>query len=81
VSTAFINGGTLTYEDVVGVARYHKHVEIATEVREKVDRSRQAVESILTQDRVIYGVNTGFGHLACVRISGDELCKLQVSIT
>jgi histidine ammonia-lyase len=80
VSTIFVNGGTLTYEDVVGVARYHEHVGIATEVRDKVDRSRQAVESILTQDRVIYGVNTGFGHLACVRISSDELCKLQENL-
>jgi histidine ammonia-lyase len=49
-------------------------------VRDKVDRSRQAVESILAQDRVIYGVNTGFGHLACVRISHDELCKLQENL-
>ncbi len=80
MSTIFVNGGTLTYEDVVGVARYHEHVGIATEVRDKVDRSRQAVESILTQDRVIYGVNTGFGHLACVRISSDELCKLQENL-
>ncbi|NLB74675.1 MAG: aromatic amino acid lyase, partial [Firmicutes bacterium] len=71
MSIIFVNGETLTHEEVVGVARYHKHVEIATEVRDKVDRSRQAVESILTQDRVIYGVNTGFGHLACVRISRD----------
>jgi histidine ammonia-lyase len=80
VSIIFVNGETLTHEEVVGVARYHKHVEIATEVRDKVDRSRQAVESILTQDRVIYGVNTGFGHLACVRISRDELCKLQENL-
>jgi histidine ammonia-lyase len=75
-----IDGATLTCDDVVEVARYHKHVGIAVEVREKVDRSRQAVESILAQDRVIYGVNTGFGHLACVGISHDELCKLQENL-
>ena len=80
MTTVLINGETLTYEDVVGVARYHKHVGIATAVKDKVDKSRAIVESVLTQDRVIYGVNTGFGHLACVRISPDELCKLQENL-
>jgi histidine ammonia-lyase len=80
VSRVLINGGTLTYEGVVGVARYDKHVGIAAEVRDKVDKSRAIVESILTQDTVIYGVNTGFGHLACVKISSDELCKLQENL-
>lgn len=80
MSRVLINGETLTYEDVVGVARNDKHVGIATEVRNKVDKSRAIIESILTQDRVIYGVNTGFGHLACVKISPDELCKLQENL-
>ena len=76
----FIDGTNLTCDDVTAVARYHKHVGIAPEVREKVDRSRAIVESILTRDEVIYGVNTGFGHLACVRIPRDELCKLQENL-
>ncbi len=80
MSTLLINGATLTCEDVVEVARYQKHVGIAPEVRDKVARSRATVESVLSQDREIYGVNTGFGHLACVRISPDELCRLQENL-
>jgi histidine ammonia-lyase len=80
VSIVLIDGATLTCKDVAGVARYHTPAGIAPEVREKVDRSQAVVESILTQDRAIYGVNTGFGHLACIRISPDELCRLQENL-
>jgi len=80
VSKVFIDGRTLTYEDVVAVARDYKSVDIASEVRDQVERTRRVLEDILAQDRVIYGVNTGFGHLASVRISDEELCKLQENL-
>lgn len=80
MSKVFIDGRTLTYEDVVAVARDYKSVDIAPEVRDQVERTRRVLEDILTQDRVIYGVNTGFGHLASVRISDEELCKLQENL-
>jgi histidine ammonia-lyase len=80
VSKVFIDGRTLTYEDVVAVARGYKSVDIASEVRDQVERTRRVLEDILAQDRVIYGVNTGFGHLASVRISDEELCKLQENL-
>ncbi|HOB89213.1 MAG: histidine ammonia-lyase [Bacillota bacterium] len=80
MSKVFIDGRTLTYEDVVAVARGYKSVDIASEVRDQVERTRRVLEDILAQDRVIYGVNTGFGHLASVRISDEELCKLQENL-
>lgn len=80
MSRVFIDGRTLTYEDVVAVARGYKSVDIASEVRDQVERTRRVLEDILAQDRVIYGVNTGFGHLASVRISDEELCKLQENL-
>jgi histidine ammonia-lyase len=42
--------------------------------------SAQAVERILAQGRPIYGINTGFGKLASVRISPDDLERLQRNI-
>ena len=42
-----------------------------------VDASRRIVESALESGEVHYGINTGFGALAQVRIGGDQLSQLQ----
>ena len=42
-----------------------------------VDDSRRIVESALESGEVHYGINTGFGALAQVRIGGDQLSQLQ----
>ncbi|NLS45492.1 MAG: histidine ammonia-lyase [Firmicutes bacterium] len=80
MSILLIDGMTLTYKDVVGVARHKKRAGIAPGVRERVVESRATIESVLQQDTVIYGVNTGFGHLAKVRISRSELGRLQENL-
>ena len=38
------------------------------------------VEDILDSDEVVYGINTGFGKLAEVRISPDQLEQLQLNL-
>lgn len=42
-----------------------------------VDASRAAIERTLQSDRVVYGVNTGFGKLANTRVANDGLRLLQ----
>jgi histidine ammonia-lyase len=43
----------------------------------EVDTSRERVERALESGRVHYGINTGFGALARVRINDDDLGQLQ----
>lgn len=43
----------------------------------EVDASRKIVEAALDSGEVHYGINTGFGALAQVRIDGDQLSQLQ----
>ncbi len=43
-----------------------------------VERARAVVEDLLENDRVAYAVNTGVGKLADLRISPDDIRKLQV---
>ena len=45
-----------------------------------VEQSRQAVQSIVDNDQVVYGVNTGFGILANTRISSEDTRTLQYKI-
>ena len=43
-------------------------------------RSANAVEEILARGEPIYGINTGFGRLASIRIAPHELATLQRNI-
>ena len=45
-----------------------------------VEQSRKAVQSIVDNDQVVYGVNTGFGILANTRISSEDTRTLQYKI-
>jgi imidazolonepropionase len=42
-----------------------------------IERSARAVEAIVARGEPVYGINTGFGKLASVRIEAGDLAKLQ----
>ena len=48
--------------------------------RAKITASAAAVARILAKHEPVYGINTGFGKLASVRISDDDLLTLQRNI-
>jgi histidine ammonia-lyase len=45
-----------------------------------INQSSDAVQQVIKDDRVVYGINTGFGLLASTRIKTEELELLQRSI-
>ena len=47
---------------------------------EVIDRSARAVSAILARHQPVYGINTGFGKLASVRIDEADLQTLQRNI-
>jgi len=55
-------------------------LSIPDDVRERVNESRHTLEKLLEEGRVIYGVNTGFGKLAGVRIPDSDIQKLQINL-
>ncbi|AGB04236.1 histidine ammonia-lyase [Aciduliprofundum sp. MAR08-339] len=75
-----INGENLTVEDVVRVARFGERVKISESSIRKVKRSRDVVERILKEERVVYGINTGLGELVNVRIPKKDLKNLQINL-
>jgi histidine ammonia-lyase len=52
-------------------------VELAAEAIERMQASRIVVERLLAEGRTVYGVNTGFGDLADVRIEPQQTAELQ----
>jgi histidine ammonia-lyase len=53
------------------------HCALGAAARTRVEASRQTVLDTLEKGQAVYGVNTGFGDLAKVRIEADKLTLLQ----
>jgi histidine ammonia-lyase len=75
-----LSGQKLSLEQIVGVARGTEHVALSPLARERVLESRRVVEQITESGRVVYGVNTGFGKLADIRIEPSALRELQLNL-
>ncbi len=71
----------LTNALVVAVARGRARVEICPERLTRIEATRGRVEALLDEAAPsTYGVNTGFGALAEVRIGLADLSKVQVNL-
>lgn len=75
-----IHPGALTLEDLRRVNDSSLRFSLAPDCCEAIDASARAVETVIKEGRTVYGINTGFGLLADVRIAPDELETLQRSI-
>jgi len=76
-----LDGRTLSVADVVRVAREPGVlVEVDAGARDTLLASRRSVEAAIASGQTIYGINTGFGKLANVRIPPDRLDQLQVNL-
>ncbi len=70
----------LTLDDVQDVARGDARVELSADARKRVRASRALVDRAVAEDRVIYGITTGFGELKDRRISPEDTQQLQVNL-
>ncbi|MEK7329612.1 MAG: aromatic amino acid lyase, partial [Candidatus Eisenbacteria bacterium] len=70
----------LTLAEVAAVARDQAQVRLVRAARDRMTASRAVVERVLTGDRAIYGVNTGFGVLKDRVIAADQVRQLQLNL-
>lgn len=75
--TVVIDGERLTVDEVNQVARGYEKVGLAEECLEKIKDSRRVVKTKLDSHETVYGVNTGFGDLANVKIDSSKTKELQ----
>lgn len=80
VKSVMVNGHSLTIEQVVNVARHGYKVEIDAESVGKMKRTRQYVEKLLAEKKVVYGLTTGFGKFSDTYISGEDAKALQLNL-
>ncbi|HET8570866.1 MAG TPA: histidine ammonia-lyase [Candidatus Limnocylindria bacterium] len=72
-----ISGHGLSVADVVDVARNRRPVAISPDALDRLAASRAVVERLVAEDATAYGITTGFGDLANVRIEPSQAADLQ----
>ena len=70
----------LTLYKVQEIANGNLKAIISNEAKEKIISCRKKVEIITKNDKVVYGINTGFGPLCDVQISPEETNQLQKNL-
>jgi histidine ammonia-lyase len=80
MGTIFIDGNNLSIEDVMCVSRGEYTVALTEDAKISVVESRKIVDDIVKNNRVVYGVTTGFGKFADISISNDDCMELQKNL-
>jgi histidine ammonia-lyase len=79
-SAVVLDGSPLSVADVVAVARHRVPVTMTPRAAERMAPARAVVERIVADGASVYGVTTGFGALAAVKVSPAEARRLQLSL-
>ncbi|UCD75172.1 MAG: histidine ammonia-lyase [Phycisphaerales bacterium] len=72
-----LDGCNLTIEQVADVARNGAIVSVSPQARERMGNSRQLLERFVAEDKALYGITTGIGELARIRITAEQSAELQ----
>lgn len=76
-----LDGRSLTVAQVVSAARdLRTQLAIDPGARSELAASRALIDAAVASGRTMYGINTGFGKLANVRIAPDRLDQLQANL-
>ena len=68
-----------TYEDFKAIVFHKKQVAISKEAKNLIDESYNFLKEF-ANDKIIYGVNTGFGPMAQYRIEPEDQLQLQYNL-
>jgi histidine ammonia-lyase len=78
--TLELDGASLTLEAVVAAARGRGTVAASAAALAGLAASRAVVDRAVARGETLYGINTGFGKLANVRIAPEQLDRLQANL-
>ena len=75
-----VDGGPLSVEDVVAVARRRVGAGPGPNREERMAPARQVVAEAVDSGEIVYGITTGFGAFASTRIDPSQARLLQVNL-
>lgn len=79
-NSLLIDGRSLSLSDLVEVSRNLRPVGMSDSARTQVKRSAESLESLAASERVIYGVNTGFGIFSDRKIAREDAAALSFNL-
>ena len=75
-----IDGNSLTIDQVIRIARFKEKVEINKQNKELIEKSAAVINSFIEENKVIYGITTGFGNFGNVIIPKQHIRDLQKNL-
>ncbi|MGH9774574.1 MAG: histidine ammonia-lyase [Candidatus Acidiferrales bacterium] len=75
-----LTGNDLNLEELYAAVFDGATVELVPDARRRMEASRAVIDRLVDSNTTAYGVNTGFGELAEVRISPDRIRQLQINL-
>lgn len=75
-----LDGSSLTLHDVILAAYNRVPVRLNEESKGKLSKSRDYVEHLLNEQRIVYGLTTGFGKFSDTFISSEDAKELQLNL-
>jgi len=78
--TIVLTGNDLTFSQLYAVTLRHDPVSLAPGAVTRMKASRAVVDHLVASGQTAYGINTGFGKLASVRISAEQVRQLQINL-
>lgn len=77
----YISTEVLSLENLQEIILHHKSLELSEEAKVNIQKCREYLDAkMVSQSKPIYGINTGFGSLCNVKISNENLSKLQENL-
>ncbi|MFD2890580.1 histidine ammonia-lyase [Flavobacterium chuncheonense] len=77
----YISSELLSVEKINEIVSNNLKLELSEEARVNIEKCRKYLDDKMkSHDAPIYGINTGFGSLCNVKISNDNLSKLQENL-
>lgn len=80
MSKIMLDGNNLCLEDFIKVVRGNEKIDLSQEVKDKMQKSRDLVDKYVEEEKVVYGITTGFGKFSNVSISKEDTKKLQKNL-
>ncbi|HWP82999.1 MAG TPA: histidine ammonia-lyase [Bacteroidota bacterium] len=75
-----LDGNSLTLDVLANVVYEHEGVLLSATARKRVKKAQRLVEEWVASGETVYGVTTGFGEFANVRISRSHIEELQENL-
>ncbi len=75
-----LDGHSLTLQQLEKIAKGKEEIQLQETSKNKINQASNLLFKLANQKQPVYGINTGFGHLANVVIQPDQEEQLQINL-